>query len=98
MWPNRLRTALIAAVAIALLAPGAVLGRQSTQSFVGVTYSVRTVKDPRPLTMHVAQVDLQAPGIHFKVSPPGGDREVVRQSTLDFLKQEHAQLAINAHY
>jgi exopolysaccharide biosynthesis protein len=48
--------------------------------------------------MHVAQIDLDAPGIRFKVSPPGGDREVIRQSTLDFLIQEHAQLAINAHY
>jgi exopolysaccharide biosynthesis protein len=48
--------------------------------------------------MHVAQIDLAAPGIRFKVSPPGGDREVVRQSTLNFLIQEHAQLAINAHY
>ena len=48
--------------------------------------------------MHVAQIDLRAPGIRFKVSPPGGDREVIRQSTLDFLKQERAQLAINAHF
>ena len=48
--------------------------------------------------MHVAQIDLQAPGIRFKVSPPGGDREVMRQSTLDFLKQQRAQLAINGHF
>jgi len=48
--------------------------------------------------MHVAQIDLRAPGIRFKVSPPGGDREVIRQTTLDFLKQERAQLAINAHF
>ncbi len=48
--------------------------------------------------MHVAQIDLRAPGIRFKVSPPGGDREVLRQSTLDFLKQERAQIAINGHF
>lgn len=70
----------------------------ATQQFVGVTYSVRVAAEPRPLRMHVAQIDLTAPGLHFKVSPPGGDREVVRQSTLSFLTQEHAQLAINAHY
>jgi Phosphodiester glycosidase len=98
MASTHLRNALIAAVAIVMLSPGALLGRQVAQTFVGVTYSVRTVKQPRPLTMHVAQVDLEAPGIRFKVSAPDGDREVVRQSTLDFLKQEHAQLAINAHY
>ena len=48
--------------------------------------------------MHIAQIDLATPGLRFKVSPPGGDRETVRQSTLAFLKQEGAQLAINGHY
>jgi exopolysaccharide biosynthesis protein len=48
--------------------------------------------------MHVAQIDLTAPGIRFKVSAPGGDREVMRQSTLAFLTQERAQLAINGHF
>ena len=71
---------------------------QTTQPFVGVTLSHRVETRPRPLRMHVAQIDLEAPGIRFKVSAPAGDREVIRQSTLDFLKQEHAQLAINAHY
>lgn len=71
---------------------------QTTQPFAGVTYSERVEAQPRPLRMHVAQIDLRAPGIRFKVSPPGGDREVVRQSTLDFLRQQHAQLAINGHF
>ena len=69
-----------------------------TQPYVGVTYSDKTLNEPRPIHLHVAQIDLRAPGIRFKVSPPGGDREVIRQSTLDFLIQERAQLAINAHY
>jgi hypothetical protein len=73
-------------------------GWQSTQPFAGITYFDKTEAQPRPLRMHVAQIDLQAPGIRFKVSPPGGDREVLRQSTLDFLKQERAQLAINGHF
>ena len=71
---------------------------QATQPFAGVTYFDKSASEPRPLHMHVAQIDLQAPGIAFKVSPPGGDREVIRQSTLDFLTQERAQIAINAHY
>jgi hypothetical protein len=71
---------------------------QVTQPFVGITYFDKEMTEPRPVRMHVAQIDLRAPGIRFKVSPPGGDREVVRQSTLDFLIQERAQLAINGHF
>src|SRR5262245_62370807 len=48
--------------------------------------------------MHIAQIDLSTPGIRFKLSSPGGSRETVRQTTLDFLRQEGAELAINAHY
>jgi exopolysaccharide biosynthesis protein len=73
-------------------------GWQVSQRFTGVTYSERSESTPRSIRMHVAQIDLQAPGIRFKVSPPGGDREVLRQSTLDFLSQERAQLAINGHF
>lgn len=94
---TRAVTAIVLAVA-ALASPSAIGEWQVTQPFVGVTYIDRMVTEPRPLHMHVAQIDLQAPGIAFKVSPPGGDREVIRQSTLDFLNQERAQLAINGHF
>lgn len=93
--------AAIAAGALALtlaLAPTTGRAWQATQPFVGVTYFDKSVTEPRPLRMHVAQIDLRAEGIRFKVSPPGGDREVLRQSTLDFLKQERAQIAINGHF
>jgi len=66
--------------------------------FRGVTCIERVETAPRPLRMHVAKIDLAAPGIAFKLSPPGGKLETVRQTTLDFLLQEHAQIAINAHY
>ena len=71
---------------------------QATQPLAGVTYSARVDTTPRPLRMHVAQIDLRTPGLRFKVSAPAGDREVVRQTTTEFLKQERAQLAINAHF
>jgi len=90
--------ALALVIAIALLLPPRLVAWQVTQPFVGITYSAREATQPRSLRMHVAQIDLTAPGLRFKVSPPGGDREVNRQSTLNFLVQEHAQLAINAHY
>lgn len=94
------RLVLLAAALLAVLpATGASSAAwQATQPFAGVTYFDKSASEPRPLHMHVAQIDLQAPGIAFKVSPPGGDREVIRQSTLDFLTQERAQIAINAHY
>ena len=91
---------LTLSVALAALAitPATARTWQVTQPFVGITYADKTVTEPRPLRMHVAQIDLRAPGIRFKVSPPGGDREVLRQTTLDFLTQERAQLAINGHF
>jgi hypothetical protein len=94
------RLAVLAAALLAIAHPAATSSTawQTSQPFVGVTYSVTTAAEPRPLVMHVAQIDLQAPGLRFKVSAPGGDREVIRQSTLDFLRQERAQLAINGHF
>jgi exopolysaccharide biosynthesis protein len=69
-----------------------------TQPYAGMVYVDRTGTVPRAVHMHIVQVDLRAPGLRFKLSPPAGGREVIRQTTLEFLKQEHAQLAINAHY
>src|SRR5215471_8195494 len=66
--------------------------------FRGVTTISRTESVPRSLTIHVVMIDLTAPGIAFKLTSPSGALETVRQTTLDFLKQEHAQIAINAHY
>jgi hypothetical protein len=70
----------------------------TTQPFVGITYVSRADTSPRPLRLHVAQIDLDAPGLRFKVSAPGGDRETVRQTTLEYLRQERAQLAVNGHF
>ncbi len=69
-----------------------------TRPFAGVTCITRTETLPRILNLHVVQIDLTTPGLRFKLSPPGGTRDTVRQTTLDFLRQEHAQLAINAHF
>ncbi len=78
-------------------APGAAR-TTATHPYVGVTYVDRTETMPRLDHMHVVQVDLGAPGIRLRLSPPGGDRETVRQTTLEFLDAEHAQIAINAHF
>lgn len=69
-----------------------------SQPFVGITYIDRTETEPRPLHIRVVQIDLRAPGIRFTVSPPAGTREVLRRTTVGFLRQERAQTAINAHF
>jgi len=69
-----------------------------THPYLGITYVDRTESAPRALHMHIAQIDLTVPGLRFKLSPPEGPREVVRQTTLEFMTQEHAQLAVNAHF
>ncbi len=69
-----------------------------SQPYVGITYIDRTETSPRAVHLHLIQIDLKAPGLRFKLSPPAGGREVVRQTTLDYLTQEGAQLAINAHF
>jgi exopolysaccharide biosynthesis protein len=48
----------------------------------------------------VLEIDLRAPGIRFKVTPPNGKLpgETTLQTTRDFLVEQHAQLAINASF
>jgi len=76
----------------------AILVTLISQPFGGITYIDRTETAPRAVHMHIVQVDLSAPGLRFKLSPPSGGREVIRQTTLDYLTQEGAQVAVNAHY
>lgn len=67
--------------------------------FAGVTHIHRTETQPRPVSIHVLEIDLTAPGLSFKLSAPqreAGKREAVRQTTREFLEQEHAQLANGA--
>ncbi|MBL9202448.1 MAG: phosphodiester glycosidase family protein [Opitutaceae bacterium] len=97
MPPLRLLVALpLAACAgcVGLRSPDGIV----TQPFRGITLISRTESSPRPVRMHVVLVDLATPGLSFKLSPPAGARDAVRQTTLAFLRQEKAQLAVNAHF
>jgi hypothetical protein len=82
----------------ACLTAGLLADQIVTNPFVGVTVVTRTETSPRPENMHIVEIDLNAPGIGFELTPPGGPLETVRQTTLTYLNQEHAQLAINAHF
>ena len=72
--------------------------QNAERPFRGVTHITRTETSPRNLVMHIVTIDLRQPGIHLKVSPPGGTRETVRETTLSFLNREHAQVAVNGHF
>jgi len=87
-------------VAFALCVHVAGVDAQQTvrRPFVGVTHITRVETSPRDVRMHIVTIDLAAPGIRFKVTPPGGPRETIRQTTLQFLEEERAQIAVNAHY
>lgn len=92
MWTAAILASLLAGIA------GPRAQSRATSPYIGVTLIERAEATPRPVRMHIAQIDTRAPGIRFLVSPPGGAREVVRQSTLAFLESVNAQLAINAHF
>ena len=66
--------------------------------YLGVTLISRVVTSPRLARLHVAQVDLRAPGVQIALTPPAGGREVVRERTVDALVQANAQLAVNGHF
>ena len=69
-----------------------------TTPFIGVTHIERSEDSPRKVSMHILKIDLTAAGISFRLTAPSGSRETVRQTTLDFLKQTKAQIALNGHF
>jgi exopolysaccharide biosynthesis protein len=81
--------------------------------YIGITRIIDSITLPAPVdqtagtglgshraNINVVEIDLTAPGIRFKVSPDNGpdSGEVLTQTTLAFMTQEHAQLAVNAHF
>lgn len=102
------RPLVIALITALLLANSAHAEDKTYEPFVGITIHEITRAEPRPLVIHVADIDLNAKGIRFLVTPGNGDpngdepgdpnRETTRENTLDFLKEQHAQLAINATF
>ena len=66
--------------------------------YKGVTYISRREISPRTVNMHIVLIDLAEQGISFKLTPPGGTRDTLRNTTLDFLNQQQAQVAINCHF
>jgi exopolysaccharide biosynthesis protein len=70
----------------------------TTNPYPGITCITRSETTPRPVNMHIALIDLNAPGISFAVTPHSGSRETTRQTTTDFVNQEQAKLGINVAF
>ena len=68
--------------------------------FDGITYIRDVRQQPRPLVIHVVQIDLATPGLSFFVSPgePANGYEVRAHYTSQFLAKYDLQLAINGDF
>jgi Phosphodiester glycosidase len=72
----------------------------TTYPFQGVTLIHRTETSPRPLDIHVAIIDMLAPGVRFQASPesPHANDLTVAQTTRSFINGIGAQLGINGDF
>lgn len=108
-WMRAAFAAVVLGTSVASAAPVV------SNPYLGITRITDTLALPAPsdqthqfgvsLGAHVAninlvKIDLDAPGLRFKVSPGNGTspNETVTQRTLAFMSQENAQLAVNAHF
>lgn len=72
-----------------------------TYPYLGVTHIFRTgsVPDfPRNVKIHVVKIDTRASSLSFKFTPHDGTRDTLRQTTLQYLTSQGAQLAINGSF
>lgn len=68
--------------------------------FPGITYSRDVRRLPRPLIVHVVEIDLKASGIRFLVTPgePTRDKPLTARTTTQFLQESGAQIAVNGDF
>lgn len=94
------RTPLLICAALVYCLPYAALAQSMTvtQPFEGVRWTLRSETQPRPLSIRVAEIDLDDPGVSFRMTGPGGSQETQLQQTVNFVEQEGAQLGVNVHF
>jgi hypothetical protein len=97
---SKFQVAFVAFIGVVTLAaaPPQAPANTTSSPYAGLIYFDRLETTPRAVHLHVVQIDSHDAGLRFALSPPGGAREVVRQTTLEYLNATHAQVAINAHY
>src|SRR5699024_10734278 len=102
---NKLFCVGAVAVFVCLLPFAQACGKElESHPFVGVTLHQIVRDKPRAQIIHVAQIDLSAKGLSFLVTPSNGDPngekpgdpnlETTRQTALQFIKEQKAQLGI----
>lgn len=69
----------------------------SQELFQGVTYTKEVRTSPRPVVIHVVEVDLRAAGIGILVTPGDPDQELPLEArtTSEFLEEFGVQIAVN---
>lgn len=85
-------------VRLVAVVPAAAAADRTTHPCAGVVVTERIVDTPRAARLLVAQVSLAVSGVAVRLTPPGGTREVSRETTLGFLTRTDACLAVNAHF
>jgi hypothetical protein len=106
MLTNRL--CLYLAIVCSLPAAFADAAQVITEPFLGIRHIFQTETTPRPLKIHVAEIDLSAPGLSFRVTPRaldypgpninGSPGETHHQTTRAFANAFGAEVAINGAF
>lgn len=93
-------TLIPASCLLALIANIACAAVVTTNPFQGITLSTYTLTVPRTVTIHVAEIDLTAPGLSFQVTPANTSQggETVPETSMAYANRVHAQLAINTNF
>jgi hypothetical protein len=68
--------------------------------YSGVTYTRQIWDTPRPVVIHIIQVDLSTPGLSLLVTPStlNGEMEYSARTTGEFAKEFEVKIAMNANY
>ncbi len=94
-----LQSRIVLAAVVGVIWCGQVQGATTvTHPYQGITSITRTETSPRAENMHIVLVDLTAPGISFELTGKSGTYDTTRQTTLNFINQKQAQVAINSHF
>lgn len=72
----------------------------TTEPFQGISYERQARSTPRPVMIHVVEIDLRTPGIGFLVTPGDSSRglEVMARTTSEFVEEFSLQIAINGSF